>query len=162
LSLQFFSHVPTLFLLLCICFSFVLLLIFPQRLLSKRYNKDRIQSPEFMKHARDAAVQTIVLLKNQDNTLPLTGARLHKVAVLGPGGNTRGHPTYGPGVTSNATTVFTALESRLGATGVVVFAQGCDTTACDTYNKSSVSEALVGATSAVVVLSGTGLENEGG
>lgn len=113
-----------------------------------------------MKYSHDAAVQTLVLLKNEGNTLPLTGSVLAKVAVLGPGGNTRDHPTYGPGVTSNATTVFTALQNRISASKVV-FSEGCSGAACEAYNHSDVAQALQGATSAVVVLSGYEIENEG-
>eukprot|EP00040_Diaphanoeca_grandis_P027722 m.158511 g.158511 ORF g.158511 m.158511 type:complete len:823 (-) comp31092_c0_seq2:18-2486(-) len=124
------------------------------------YNQSRIQSPAFMKHAKDASVQTIALLKNAANTLPFDATKIGKLAVLGPGGNTNHHPTYGPAVTSTAKTVFTAFQAAIGDTNVA-FESGCDSTMCANYNASGVAAVLHGATTAVIVLSGYELENEG-
>jgi beta-glucosidase len=77
--------------------------------------------------ARTAAVRSAVLLKNQDNLLPLSKAAYKKIAVVGPIADSRQN-TLGPWsfvMDINATTTILAgLKNKLGAATQVEFAPG--------------------------------------
>ncbi|NML67879.1 beta-glucosidase [Hymenobacter sp. RP-2-7] len=49
----------------------------------------RIGAPEHRQHALEAARESIVLLKNEQNTLPLTPARVKRLLVVGPSADSR-------------------------------------------------------------------------
>ena len=80
-----------------------------------------LESPAHKAHSLKMARQSIVLLKNQDNTLPLS-KKVKKIAVLGPNadnaisvlGNYNGIP-------SNITTVLQGIKDKLGNTTEIVY-----------------------------------------
>ncbi|MDR7371329.1 glycoside hydrolase family 3 C-terminal domain-containing protein [Flavobacterium aquidurense] len=80
-----------------------------------------LESPEHQEHALKMARQSIVLLKNQNNTLPLN-KKIKKIAVLGPNadnsisilGNYNGTP-------SKLTTVLQGIKDKLGSNTEVVY-----------------------------------------
>ncbi len=77
--------------------------------------------------ALQASRESIVLLKNSNNTLPLDANRLKRIAVIGPnaddGSYALGH--YGPlGV--EVSTVLDGIKAKAGNRFDVVYAKGCD------------------------------------
>jgi beta-glucosidase len=81
-------------------------------------------SPEHRKIALKAAQETIVLLKNQKNLLPLDLNKLKTIAVIGPnadglhlGGYSR-NPLRG-------VTILQGIQERVGSKAKVVYAEGC-------------------------------------
>lgn len=80
-----------------------------------------LESPEHKEHALKMARQSIVLLKNENNTLPLT-KKLKKIAVVGPNadnsiailGNYNGIP-------SHVVTVLEGIKKKLGKDVEVVY-----------------------------------------
>jgi beta-glucosidase len=81
-------------------------------------------SPEHRKVALKAAQETIVLLKNDKNLLPLDLNKLKMIAVIGPnadglhlGGYSR-NPLHG-------VTILQGIQQRAGSKAKVVYAEGC-------------------------------------
>ncbi|HZR66837.1 MAG TPA: CIA30 family protein [Terriglobales bacterium] len=81
-------------------------------------------SPEHRKIALKAAQETIVLLKNDRNLLPLDLNKLKTIAVIGPnadqlhlGGYSR-NPLHG-------VTILQGIQNRVGSKAKVVYAEGC-------------------------------------
>jgi beta-glucosidase len=75
--------------------------------------------------ALQASKESIVLLKNQHNALPLP-KHVNRVAVIGPNAtnDSYAHTHYGP-LVSESVNVLQGIQSKLGA-GRVIFAQGCE------------------------------------
>ena len=73
-----------------------------------------------------AARESIVLLKNQNNTLPLS-KQITSIAVIGPNADDQGlaHYRYGPSV-EPAVTVLEGIKKLVGTTVKVNYAKGCD------------------------------------
>lgn len=90
-----------------------------------------IMHPNHAKLSREAAGKAVVLLKNENNMLPLSPEKLQKVAVIGPLGNIVYRDWYS-GTLPYAVTPLEAIQQRLGfndmqlANGKVVFASGTD------------------------------------
>ena len=88
-----------------------------------------LESPEHQEHALKMAHQSIVLLKNEKQTLPLS-KKLRKIAVLGPNaddsvtvlGNYNGHP-------SKLSTPLQAIKEKLGSGTEVFYDKAVDFTA---------------------------------
>ena len=81
-------------------------------------------SPEVPPLALEAARQSIVILKNDSNVLPLDPVKLQNVAVIGPHaavcrlGNYSGKPL-------STVSLLDGIRSHLGETAAVHFAEGC-------------------------------------
>lgn len=77
--------------------------------------------------ALQASRESIVLLKNQNNTLPLTKASIKKIAVCGPNANdaTYALTHYGP-LAVEVTTVFEGIRNKVGSEVEVTYTKGCD------------------------------------
>ena len=81
-------------------------------------------SAEHRAIALKAAEEVLVLLKNQDNLLPLDLNKMHTIAVIGPnadglhlGGYSR-NPLHG-------VTILKGIQDRVGSKGKVIYAEGC-------------------------------------
>ncbi|WP_448699095.1 glycoside hydrolase family 3 C-terminal domain-containing protein [Mucilaginibacter sp. AW1-3] len=89
-------------------------------------NTSVLESPAHQAQALKMAHQSIVLLKNENNTLPLSKS-LKKIAVIGPNadnaksvlGNYNGTP-------SQLVTALAGIKAKLGANTAVVYEQGTD------------------------------------
>jgi len=85
-----------------------------------------LENPEHKAHALKMAQQSIVLLKNENHTLPLSKS-LKKIAVIGPNadnvksvlGNYNGTP-------SQLITALAGIKAKLGSNTEVVYEQGTD------------------------------------
>jgi beta-glucosidase len=88
---------------------------------------DIVMNPAHLAVAKQASRESLVLLKNEKNLLPLDAARLQTIAVCGPNADNRdyalGH--YGPGDV-DVITVRRALEERFAGKARVLYAKGCD------------------------------------
>jgi beta-glucosidase len=92
------------------------------------YAEKTTNSAEHRQLALKAAQETMVLLKNDKNLLPLDLARLKTIAVIGPnaaelhlGGYSRGP--------SHAVPILQGIRDRVGTKAKVVYAEGCRFTA---------------------------------
>jgi beta-glucosidase len=84
-----------------------------------------INSPEHQALARKAADAQVVLLRNNDNALPLDTARNKKVAVVGPLSDTLYEDWYS-GSMPYRVTPLQGIKDRLGTNGTVASSEGVD------------------------------------
>nr|KAG5696802.1 hypothetical protein BaRGS_012825 [Batillaria attramentaria] len=118
-----------------------------------------IQSPAHQSLSLEAAVKSVVLLKNKDGFLPLDDNKYKRVAVVGPMGN---YPEglygdYSP--TINQTLTVTPLAALNQFAPNVNFAEGCADLPCQKYDASGVKVA-VKAADIIFVCLGTGSQVE--
>jgi beta-glucosidase len=90
-----------------------------------------VGNPEHAKLARHVADETIVLLKNKDNILPLDTSKIKTLAVIGPNGKKERLGGYS-GLPRYYVSVFDGIQKRVGANIKVVFAEGCRISEPDT------------------------------
>ncbi len=66
----------------------------PFRYLKKENNLNSTYKPEYLAHARTLAAKSMVLLKNDDNILPLSKNNIKKIAIIGPFANAKKDKDY--------------------------------------------------------------------
>ncbi|MDO9254058.1 MAG: glycoside hydrolase family 3 N-terminal domain-containing protein [Bacteroidales bacterium] len=115
-----------------------------------------LNNPEHAKIARDVAVRSIVLLKNQDNLLPLSKS-IKTIAFIGPlvkaVKQNKGYwDVEVPGVDSNfIVSQWEGLQNKVGSKTKLLYAKGCEIEGSD---KSGFDEAVqMAKQSDVVILS---------
>jgi beta-glucosidase len=92
------------------------------------YAEKITNSAEHRQIALKAAQETIVLLKNEKNLLPLDLTRLKTIAVIGPNANDLHLGGYSR-LPSHAVPILQGIRDRVGTKAKVVYAQGCQFTA---------------------------------
>lgn len=103
----------------------------------KRRKKD-IFTDENRRVARDIAAETFVLLKNENNLLPLK--KQGKIALIGPLADTRANlagtwcVAYTP---ERYSTLKEGMERAVGGKAVVLYAQGCNVTKDEALQKAA-------------------------
>lgn len=113
----------------------------PYRNCNPELEKKNILTKENIAAALDVAVKSIVLLKNEKNTLPLN-KEIKKIAVLGPLANAKQDPLGSweqQGDSNNVVTVVEGLKNRLPGNVVIKYSKGCEITGSD---KSKFSDAV--------------------
>ncbi len=123
--------------------------------------------PEHVALARKVAEESIVLLKNEKNLLPLDSARLQSIAVIGPNADQVQFGDYCWSKSNNdGITILRGLRERLGEKVAIRYAKGCDLVglstdgfagALEAASKSDVAIIVLGDTS--MILSGVGWED---
>ncbi|WP_256009731.1 glycoside hydrolase family 3 N-terminal domain-containing protein [Desertivirga xinjiangensis] len=113
--------------------------------------KERFLLPKSLAIAERLAEESIVLLKNKNKTLPLSGVA--KLAVIGPMANSKWHllgSWRAQGNAEDATTVYEALKKDFQGKAQVMQAAGCD---FDGNDRSGFEEAKkVGASSDAIII----------
>lgn len=110
----------------------------PYKYCDKKRRARDIFTKENRKIARDIAAETFVLLKNDDNILPL--AKDKKIALIGPLADNRANMTgtwcvaYTP---ERYSTLKEAMENALGDKDRLMYAQGCNLTADPALQKAA-------------------------
>jgi beta-glucosidase len=100
----------------------------PYRYSNAEREKETIMKPEFIEASRDVAKRSIVLLKNQNQLLPLS-KEIKKLAVIGPLGNNKKEligPWAGQGDGMKCVSVLEGIKAKVSATTQLLFAEGCD------------------------------------
>ncbi len=82
------------------------------------------KDPKSRDLALKAAHESIVLLKNENNLLPLQKGKYKKIAVVGPGANELFMGGYS-GEPYQKITLLEGIKNKVGNTAEVLFAQGC-------------------------------------
>ncbi|MDR2472755.1 MAG: glycoside hydrolase family 3 C-terminal domain-containing protein [Tannerella sp.] len=110
------------------------------------------QSPEHLAVAREAARQSIVLLENKNNILPIvktTGT----IAVIGPGADDLQPGDYSPKLQEGQLkSVLTGIKAAVGAQTKIIYEKGCEFTASDNYEGEKARQAALKADVVVMVL----------
>ncbi|MGM9803852.1 MAG: glycoside hydrolase family 3 N-terminal domain-containing protein [Muribaculaceae bacterium] len=90
--------------------------------------------------ARDIANESIVLLENKDNILPLNADALQSIALIGPNADQVQFGDYSwTRSNDHGITLLQAMQARLGDKVAVRYARGCDLT---TQNREGFAEAV--------------------
>src|SRR5271170_1791002 len=86
-----------------------------------------VLSPENVGIARQAARECLVLLKNENNLLPLDSRKIKTIALCGPNADSTDYARdhYGP-LDAPIVTVRQALEERFGGKAKILYAKGSD------------------------------------
>lgn len=108
----------------------------PYRFLDKKRRATDIYTTEHKQAARNLAVESFVLLKNQDQLLPLK--KQGKIALIGPMAHNRANMagTWAPTAdNSKYITLKEAMEQALAGKATVSYAQGCNFTSDSTLQK---------------------------
>ncbi len=106
----------------------------PYRYCNEQRSKTEIFTPEHLAVARSAAAESFVLLKNQNNVLPIS--KTAKIALIGPLADTKENM---PGTWSVATDLSTAITVReglqmaVGANATILYAKGSNLVADSAY-----------------------------
>ncbi len=99
---------------------------------------DRIVgSDENRKLALQGARESITLLKNEGNVLPINLGTIRKIAVIGPNANRSLLGGYS-GVPKHNSTVFGGIKARVGNKAEVVYSEGCKITVGGSWNQDEV------------------------
>ena len=125
--------------------------LFDQPYTPNSTEKERFLLPKSLAIAERLAQESVVLLKNDHKTLPLSSAT-KKIAVIGPMAGSKWHllgSWSAQGNADDATTVFEALKAEFGKTAEVVSAAGCD---FDGNDRSGFEEAKKIASSADAIV----------
>jgi beta-glucosidase len=126
----------------------------PFRYCNAEREQAALNNPEHAKAARQMAVKSIVLLKNQDNLLPLSKS-IKTIAFIGPlvkaVKQNKGYwDVEVPGVDSNfIVSQWEGLKNKVGANTKILYAKGCEIEGKD---KSGFAEAIKIAKKADVVI----------
>ncbi len=88
------------------------------------YAEKTTNSPEHRALALKAAQETIVLLKNDKNLLPLDLSKLKTIAVIGPNADGLHLGGYSR-MPSHGVTILQGIQERVGSKAKVVYAEGC-------------------------------------
>jgi beta-glucosidase len=126
-----------------------------------------IHTPEHVALARRMAEESVILLKNEKNLLPLDAAKLKSVALIGPNADQVEYGDYSSSKdNSTGVTVLRGIRNLLKGSNVAVhYARGCDfldpsTTgfadAVAAAKQSDVAIVVIGDTSSTGVGAGTG------
>ena len=108
----------------------------PYRFLDKKRRATDIYTTEHKQAARNLAAESFVLLKNQDQLLPLK--KQGKIALIGPMAHNRANMagTWAPTAdNSKYITLKEAMEQALAGKAPVSYAQGCNFTSDSTLQK---------------------------
>jgi beta-glucosidase len=124
--------------------------------------------PEHVALSQRIAEESIVLLKNEKNLLPLDPAALTSIAIIGPNADQVQFGDYcWSKANKDGVTILRGLRERLGAGVAVNYAKGCDLVGLSTTGfaeavaaarKSDVAVVVLGDTS--MILSGVGWEDK--
>lgn len=112
--------------------------------------KERFLLPASLRVAEQLAEESMVLLKNQSNTLPLKG--VSRIAVIGPMAKSRYHllgAWSAQGDAEDAVSIFAGLENEYRGKAELIYAQGCQ---FDGDDRSGFAEALAAADGADAVV----------
>jgi beta-glucosidase len=97
-----------------------------------------VGNTQHRKLAHEAALQTITLLKNQNNIAPLDVSKVKHIAVVGPNadrillGGYSGVPVFN-------STLFKGIQDRVGTKAKVTYAEGCKITVTSGWNNDEVT-----------------------
>jgi beta-glucosidase len=92
---------------------------------------------EHRKLAREAARETITLLKNENNLAPISTEQYKTIAVIGPNANRSLLGGYS-GVPKHDVSVFEGITARVGDRARVIYSRGCGITKPGTWNEDAV------------------------
>ncbi|MEG8946377.1 beta-glucosidase BglX [Rosettibacter firmus] len=126
----------------------------PYKYCNSEREKNTVLSKEMIDATKKVALESIVLLKNQNNLLPLN-KNIKSIAVVGPLANSKDDP-LGPwaqdGKPENVVTVLEGIKNKLGNNVKINFAEGCSVKGNDKSGFTKAMESVKNSEVAIVVL----------
>lgn len=121
-----------------------------------------VHTKESVDLAREIAEESIILLKNQDNLLPLDITKLKSIAVIGPNANQVQYGDYSC-TKDNASgiTVLNGIQQYVNNKVKVNYAEGCKIATLDTGNISEAVKVAENSDIVVLVIGGTSMTLSG-
>ena len=126
----------------------------PYKYCDENREKTELLKPESIAAARDAAKRSIVLLKNENQILPLN-KQIKNLAVIGPLADNRKEMMgswFAKGDTKNVVTVLQGIKSSVSENTTVNYAKGCEITAKKDENFSEAVDIASKADAVVMVV----------
>ena len=125
----------------------------PYRFINEKREKEQANNPEHRKFAREIGAKSIVLLKNENQLLPLSPTT-KKVAIIGPfaKATVENHGFWSiafPDDSQRIVTQFDGIKAQLDKNSELLYAKGCNANDSD---KSMFAEAVETAKKADVVI----------
>lgn len=125
----------------------------PYRFINEKREKEQANNPEHRKFAREIGAKSIVLLKNENQLLPLSPTT-KKVAIIGPfaKATVENHGFWSiafPDDSQRIVTQFDGIKAQLDKNSEVLYAKGCN---ANDNDKSLFAEAVETAKKADVVI----------
>lgn len=125
----------------------------PYRFINEKREKEQANNPEHRKFAREIGAKSIVLLKNENQLLPLSPAT-KKVAIIGPfaKATVENHGFWSiafPDDSQRIVTQFDGIKAQLDKNSELLYAKGCN---ANDNDKSLFAEAVETANKADVVI----------
>jgi len=109
-------------------------------------------SPEHKELARQVSRESIVLLKNEDNLLPLSKS-VNTIAVIGPGADDLQPGDYTPKIQpGQLVSVLSGIKETIGKETKVVYEKGCEFTGSENLNINKAVTAVLNSDVAIMVL----------
>ncbi len=140
---------------------------FKAGLFEKPYNapkkvSDMVHTQEAKNLAREVAEESIILLKNQDDLLPLKTSNLNSIAVIGPNADQVQYGDYSA-TKDNASgvTILEGIKNYVNNTIKVNYAQGCTITGLDNSDIPAAVAAAEQSDVVVLVVGGTSMTLSG-
>ncbi len=124
--------------------------------------KRTLHTPAHVLLSQHIAEESIVLLKNEQHTLPLALARLRSIAVIGPNANKVQYGDYSSTRDNRSgVTVLQGIKEFAGNSVKVNYAEGCELSGLDTSGFAAAVAAAQQSDVAVVVLGTTSVVFQG-
>jgi len=102
--------------------------LFEHPYVDENLEKTTLKKPEFMQAARDSAIKSFVLLKNERNTLPI-GRDIRSVAVIGALAADKANTLdwwAGDAKAEDSVTILEGIQQKVGNRSKVRFEKGCE------------------------------------
>ncbi|MCB9015970.1 MAG: beta-glucosidase BglX [Lentimicrobiaceae bacterium] len=141
----------------------------PFQYCDKQKEKELTMHPDHLAASREVAEKSIVLLKNENKTLPIT-SNVKRIAVIGPLANDKDAPLgnwRGNATPNTAVSLLEGMKATAGSNYEIMYAEGCKLTtneelnfftqlAVNTTDRSGFAEAIATAKKADVVVMALG------
>jgi beta-glucosidase len=120
--------------------------------------RERVHTPEHVALARRIAEESVILLQNEGNLLPLDPARVKSLAVIGPNADQVQFGDYSPSKSNaDGVTVLQGLKNRVGNQVEIHYAKGCTLVGRSTEGFGEAVEAAQRSDVAIVVIGDTSM-----
>ncbi len=126
--------------------------LFEHPYIDESIQKELILHREHIQTALDLARESIVLLKNENDVLPLNRGKINSIALIGPLADDKDAPlgTWKcEGKQKDVVTVYEGLKNKLGGDVKIIYTKGCDVKG---NNRSGFNKAIKAARTADIVV----------
>lgn len=127
----------------------------PYKFCDEQREKEQWNNVENLLYAREAAKKSVILLKNENETLPIN-KNINNIAVIGPLAKVKIDHLGGWAVkwdddSNRIVSIYDGISNKIGENSKLLYAKGCD---IDGYDRSGFEEAIsIASKSDIIILS---------